>query len=172
MLEFNSTAWYPLCSTEDSIYSFLYQDGPEPNHFLSYTDKATGITLPLCGKPECTHDNMNCNAWVEDNAYGLRLYDGKLMWVDDKQVKRMDPDGTNRETVTDLNWKPGMDVNNYDYFINRGYVYTVGIARWVVKDGEAGYAFRVYAKALDGGESLTVLDLTKKGDGGNIDTNC
>lgn len=166
-VQHGSTDQRGVCATADTIYSYSDMNGK-----LMYTDKATGLTLPLCGKPECTHTDDTCNAYIGDDASGLRVYGGKLYWIEGGQtqaVMRMNLDGTARERVTGLN---RMDIQvggvriggDSTWTIHRGYVYVAGMLDTVV-NGEPRSAFTVYAKPLDGGEGFTVMSSLQDGSG-------
>ena len=166
-VQHGSTDIYALCRTADTIYSFSYAPVPRKgNPVLMYTDRATGITPPLCGRPECTHDNTACNAYMGSQASGLCVYDGKLYWLNDGlTLTRMDPDGTGRETVTTVDRQTvKMDMGgDATYVLHRGYVYAGGMKETVI-GSERKASFTVYAKPLDGGEDFTIL--SKAQDGG------
>ena len=165
-LEYGSSWDSAICSTEDTIFSFTCY-ASDTDHLLRYTDKATGLTLPLCGKPECTHDNINCNAWVGRQAYGFRLYDGKLMWVDEEAgmwyLMRMNRDGTEREKLTYLNLKGNQLGSNKEFFMHRGYIYFLWENMNLVENGEPAHGLYIYAQPIDGGESFAILDLVQVG---------
>lgn len=65
----------------------------------SHADLATGISGPLCSKPECTRTDRSCN------AYGLSMYDGRIYWVEyvygsrSYRIVSAAPDGTAQTTV-------------------------------------------------------------------------
>ncbi len=158
-VQHGSTQKEGLCVTEDTIY--FYWDG----HLL-FTDKGTGITLPLCGKPECTHTDRSCNAYIGGEVAGLRVYDGKLYWIEDGQnVMRMGLDGTAHESVTSLDPSLRTQISgDATWVIHRGYLYVAG-GNAVVTAGQTGCSFIVYAQPLDGGEGFTILDGTGPGGG-------
>lgn len=158
-IQHGSTEQRGLCVTEDTIY--FYWD----EHLL-FTDKDTGITLPLCGKPECTHTDNSCNAYIGGEAAGLRVYDGKLYWIEDGQnVMRMGLDGTAHERVTSLDPSLRTQISgDSTWVIHRGYVYLAG-ARDAVMDGERKSVFTVYAKPLDSGDGFTVMSAVRNGSG-------
>lgn len=165
-VQHGSTETYALCRTADTVYSFSYAPAPQRGvPVLMYTDRATGITLPLCGRPECTHDNESCNAYVGLQASGLCLYDGKLYWLSDGlTLTRMNPDGTGRETVTMVDRqivKMGMG-GDATYVLHRGYVYIGGMKETVI-GSERKSSFTVYAKSLDSGEDFTILSRVQDG---------
>ena len=58
---FSTIGNHVLCRTESTAFACT---GSLSKGTIKYLDKATGICLPLCGKPECLHDNDTCNAYV------------------------------------------------------------------------------------------------------------
>ena len=104
-----------ICQISESVYLFA------TNQFIYYYDEAAGQSGKLCGKPECTHASVSCNAYVGTGEETIQMYDGKLYFSEDYNVLyRMNPDGTDREQVMRLNVGDG----NADLRIHRGYVYT------------------------------------------------
>ncbi len=63
--------------TEDSIYFAFYYFWP----YLLCVDKATGICGPVCGKPECGHDDETCNAYLGDDVLYVGIYRDRIYWV-------------------------------------------------------------------------------------------
>lgn len=61
---------------------------------------------PLCGKPNCKHEDANCNAWY--HGLSLGYYDGSLYAVDTIarphkiEVVKMNLDGTDHRVVTEV----------------------------------------------------------------------
>ena len=52
----NSDGIYNIAAAEDGYYYVTNED------FLVYFDINTGDTVPVCAKPDCMHDNDECNA--------------------------------------------------------------------------------------------------------------
>ena len=94
-----------LCATEDTVYFIC---GDLADQQLRYMDKATGIGGPLCGKPECQHNDIDCNAYLNGWVCGLTIYDGRLYWVEDDSSLAKMPiysvalDGTGRRIVREM----------------------------------------------------------------------
>ena len=133
---------------------------------LYYADKATGISGPLCGRPECTHDNTDCNTYmgVPHFTWELTDYDGRLYWVgkDDGIIKRVYSaayDGTDHREIRKLDDDIlGHEWNNSYVLFHRGCLYWSYLYNEVV-DGEAKELARVIAFPLDGDqEGYVVLE--------------
>lgn len=91
-----------------------------------YYDTVSGVTGAVCGKADCAHDSMTCNAFLDlGNISGLQVYDGQLYWLQgsgySRILYRMDLDGNHREQVQVLDDISGLDPR---FAIHRGYVYT------------------------------------------------
>ena len=124
---------------------------------ITFFDSEKGISMPLCGKPECDHMSEYCNAYVGGGCYALSVYDGKLYWVSDLDaygtqatVMRCRLDGTERETVTVFDTHSnenaplfGAVTADRTMFIHRGYLYVCG----------AGVS-------SDGGSSVSVISVS------------
>ena len=85
--------------------------------FVYYCPRGESRFVPLCGKPNCTHNDPNCNAFVSLGS-PLELYDGMLyidVGPDEDALSfvKMKLDGTEHETVsTDLK---AYGLNGSDY---------------------------------------------------------
>lgn len=82
---------------------------------LMFLDRVSGKTVPLCNKPDCRHDNKNCNAYFGNIDVGvdgvdkeyLQYYDGSLYAVGCDQddyvtLYRISADGSEWEDCTRL----------------------------------------------------------------------
>lgn len=80
---------------------------------LLYVDADTRQETYLCATPNCTHDSESCNSYLplEEGRYGYQLFffNGYLYAAQCTPIEsqgpylmRMDPDGTNREIVLEL----------------------------------------------------------------------
>ena len=63
-----------ICESPEAYY---FQ--PTTSHFIWYCDKETGASGKLCGRPECTHEGKDCNAYSIAIS-GLNYYDQALYW--------------------------------------------------------------------------------------------
>lgn len=149
------------CATEDTLYFKL----TDQNHqYIGYVDLATGISGPLCGKPECLHNDEQCNAYMRmGHPGGWSIYDGKLYWIEldenwEPAVYCMNLDGTNRATVCpiDDSWFRRI-TGNPTFAFHRGYAIIAGKGE-MVADGVAGRGVLVYAVSLSTGEATAILE--------------
>ena len=72
---------------------------------IFFCPRGTAAFYPLCGKPNCSHSDENCNAWCgEGGSFGY--YDGALYAADANagsiRVVRMNLDGTDHEVVANV----------------------------------------------------------------------
>lgn len=167
-----------VCETEDTVYFVasdkIYNEALDysfSSSMLYYMDKATGISGPLCGRPECGHDNDSCNAYLSGTSpYGFANYNGRLYWIaDGKDYKyylySAAYDGTDRQTVRDLGG--GLGAADDESLLrapvimtafHRGYAYLTCNPGGIV-DGEEKYRNYITAVSLDpGGEDFVILD--------------
>lgn len=95
-----------MCETESGYY--LGYDA-----FVFYVDKKSKSAAILCNKPECSHRDDKCNAWI--NGYSLSAYNGKFYYnsadyVEEKGgyknmgdvLRSMELDGTKHDLVQSL----------------------------------------------------------------------
>lgn len=83
------------------------------NGYLYFVDKETMQSTILCGKPECSHQDQNCNAYL-GNISHITYYDGKLYYAAGQEqgipgvdegvwnLYTMNADGTRKTNVMTL----------------------------------------------------------------------
>lgn len=125
----------------------------EKADLVLYCDLDSGISGPLCGKPECTHDHPDCSAYIgyyseKDSIMpdGLFLYDGRLYYTVMHTVEKegeglylysMAADGSGHRTemkLGDFREDPFPNQNTKS-LMHRGYFFACGGAPYV-RDGE------------------------------------
>lgn len=73
--------------------------------FMMYADKSNSANwIYLCNKPNCRHNNEDCNAYIGDisDSAGVWIYKDHIYYYTWGQLCRMDMDGSNHEAVRDL----------------------------------------------------------------------
>lgn len=127
------------CKTEKGYY--LQNEG-----LLYFFDNELGRMIVVCGKPECPHNDVDCNAWI--NSKLLSYYDGKLYYENGDAIHNsydtlcsMSLDGTDHTDVqviqiSEPNWRVNcadpIFVNGIVYFMERDHsVYRVGLGQKV-----------------------------------------
>ncbi len=153
--QLGNSSSHSMCEAANGWYSCSTDSGCKD--MVLFTDKKTGASIPLCGKPECMHDSRSCNAYF-GRIERLQLYDGYLYVIADDSVFRVLPDGTKRESVTVLS-REASDAAETDSFyqIHRGYLYVCG-SKWAVENGKDVHYASVTAHALDGSEEFRLFE--------------
>ena len=101
--------WNPdihsIAKSEEGYYFLTYDvDGTT----LKYFDDTTQRTIAVCAKPDCTHDNSDCNAFFSMDYLSSPVYYYKgyiyMVRVNGGMAKvvRIQKDGSKREDVADL----------------------------------------------------------------------
>lgn len=89
------------------VYFLDITDGGDS--YIVYADDGSDTFIKLCGRPDCTHNTADCNAYVPSGCalsyYGGYLYvgSGDSSLSREAKLTRMDPDGANHVTLMDLN---------------------------------------------------------------------
>ena len=131
--------------------------------YLHYYDGASGVSGVLCADPACTHDSIDCGAYVGAGAT-VSCYDGKLYWVaeesytaGDYYLWRGDLSGRNREKVKPIGWEEIiLTYQPQQYVVHRERLYILGRTQ-VVSGTEAGYRVALLSTSLDSSEDFAVL---------------
>lgn len=101
-----ATAAPRLCAPAEEGMFLLKWDADNSNSdaFLHFCDFSSGETYPVCTKPNCTHSDYLCSAYLKDVSY---LYcDGSYIYYfsgNAGQLWRMNPDGTDRKMLFQSN---------------------------------------------------------------------
>lgn len=157
--------WNNMCATEDTAYFAYSSDikiGQMYHETICFLDKASGYVGPLCGKPECTHDNSGCNAYIGGWSYGLSVYDGRLYWLEKVMVGGISSaiystalDGTDRRLVRKLD-RELIQSGAVNGIFHRGWFYMAGEYQ-KVENGEPNSCVYMVAWPLDPEEEAVVL---------------
>lgn len=125
------------CKTEAGYYF-------DNEGFLYFLDGATGNVTVVCARPECSHNDDNCNAWV--NTHMLSYYQGKLYYVnsDEKSdsmytLYSVNLDGTDHAKIQrlQLEFVPWRTVIGYPILANGSLYFLEGDSQiYTVKLGE------------------------------------
>lgn len=131
------------------------------NDFILFSDDHSDSIIKLCGRPDCTHNNQDCNAYIKDGCQ-IAYYNGYLYAVTGNQSEeecklvRMDLSGGNRIEILDLlefAKENGGDFVVCEMVTNGTLLFsTYG---WVEQDGGefGGSWLEYYTYPLDGSES-------------------
>lgn len=116
-----------VCKTENGYY--LQNEG-----LVYFMDYATGQMIVACGKPECSHNDVDCNAWV--NSSFMSYYNGKLYYCNSDTISdgvetlwSMNLDGTNHTKIQSLQIEKNTSMTSIKYIyqpiISNGYIYYI-----------------------------------------------
>ena len=107
---------------QESPVTIITEDGESRNissEFLYFSQHGSNTMIRLCGRPDCDHNNLECNAAFyeigctvssyEDHIYVVGMLPGTFTLFN---VYRLDPDGSNREKILD-----GLSMNTKGYQI-------------------------------------------------------
>lgn len=116
------------------------------NGWMLYCDHGSDEIIKLCGRPDCTHTDENCNAYFEKGV-NVCLEDGKLyVTINYTDLVQVDLDGTNRVTVLKAADFSETGSNTIESPHIWSGIYNVGMGR-LNEDGE--YILDVYYAPLD-----------------------
>lgn len=125
--------------TDNGVY-FLASGLPAENDgsltlcsYLFYADHGSDSMIKLCSRPDCTHDNLDCNAAFPESVGGITYYNGYLYittFTPGEELMilyRMKPDGSDRIAVLDCSSVNNGQYNGYNppFFMNG--VWMVGL---------------------------------------------
>lgn len=128
---------------------------------IDFIDRKTGKQVPLCAKPDCTHEGESCNAYFLSPLV-IQKYDGMLYVVavgsedGTRSLYRLSMDGSEREELKKLYATDDDDTEGcaLSFLIHRGYGYMV--ANWIQKDRRERTQV-MYRIPLDGGDEKEII---------------
>ncbi len=127
---------------------------PASTSWIYYWDKESGVSGKLCGRPECEHEGVGCNAHTNGMNAGLQVYEEHVYFmIDNGVLMRMKLDGTEREIVRPV--KKLIGANGY-WIIHRDKVYTT-VMEQQVEEGERYDELYIYQYDLEGNEEGKLL---------------
>ena len=103
----------PVAAAENGYY-YIYQrniqDGVYMKNLIAYMDGQTKSTTILCNKPECRHEDENCDAALGDeyNSQSIYYYKGYIYVIKNDEsdgnsyLVQIKPDGSERKTLFEL----------------------------------------------------------------------
>ena len=155
MLATNNTAFY-----YDGILYWL-KDTETISHKLYCIDVSTGEAMPLCGKPECSHDSVSCNAYIDSDGRGLVVYGEKLYWISNFSPAMYlwcsDLDGGNRQKVMELDKETENLTSDSKFMgIYDGKLFRCGCGS-LVNEGNPIKSMLLYSQPLQSGSEPTRL---------------
>lgn len=130
--------------TENGIYTTMSISDMEKDlsgSLLMFYDYETGRTVPVCGKPDCSHEEVDCNAYFSEPEYMftyLYFYEDHLFVRKEENgyliMEQISLDGAEREkscqlyrTMVDTRIEDDGTIYSSSYYpiviIHRGYAY-------------------------------------------------
>ena len=99
------------------------------NYKVYFSEKENPAFYLLCNKPDCRHNDSNCNAYAESalGYWNEHLY-GAVLLEGDPRIFRMNLDGTEHTKVADLEQPvnpAGTAGGFYFFYIHNGYMYYI-----------------------------------------------
>ena len=162
---FSARSTARLCEIGDTVYYLIMG---QSGKLVYYYDKVSGVSGPLCGKPECRHTDTSCNAYV-GTAVAIGSYGGMIYYYDYEYltghvIRRMAADGTGHETlrVMEMDTFPGSGSDRIIQF-HRGYMYYATESKTIV-DGQERLGLYIVAVPFDQDEDITVILDEETGD--------
>ena len=165
--------WNPenhaIAKGNGGYYYMSYKDGVRR---IMFFDEASGDSVPLCAKPECTHEDNNCNAYIggikymtpdsylletiyyyEEYIYMIKYQAGMGVLV------RISSDGSERKEIGEL--LPNSNASTLKLVFNGDYVYAFDDAGHAGQTTEADEVIKKIS--LKDGKSETVFTYTGVG---------
>ena len=112
---------FPRLAAEELVQNGQYLFGTGvfgQNLVLQYYDLSCKTAEVACSKPDCAHDNEECNAYFFRDTGSLSFYHDHLYWLghegqglekrDTLAIRRMDPFAGTRESVRSVDWNMTM----------------------------------------------------------------
>lgn len=142
---------YPFVAESDNGYYFWERMSQEQFYpRLMFLDRESGRVVPLCSRPDCTHEDMECNAYFRENGYNgggvnkqyLQYYEGNLYAVglsEDAYVSlfRIKADGSGEWEISAKLYRTDYAATGHwrtpDVLIHDSYVYFVDALQKVQK---------------------------------------
>lgn len=107
---------------EGCYYGMKKPVGSDIGAFIYFCPRGGNAFYPLCSKPNCKHQDKDCNAYYNGSCFGY--FDGALYAVNDGMGKldviKMNLDGTDHQVVASLKLR---QMGGYEYAFHHGRLY-------------------------------------------------
>ena len=134
-----------------------YCMNPLRDYLIRFAEPGSHDFHILCNKPECKHEDTNCNAYMD---IALGYYNGHLYGVQDNNQEftliQMDMDATNHQEIVDLpkQFEPnGTSHLGGSYFFDNGFLIYVAMP----PQADPDYALPVYKIQLETGATTRLF---------------
>ena len=139
---------FPRLAVEELVQAgqYLFGTGAFSNKLILLCYDLSGNTAEVaCGKPDCAHDNEECNAYFFRDTRSLSFYHDHLYWLGHEgqgpekmntlAIRRMDPFTGTRETVRSVDWNMTMiEYSPQRMRVHRGTAYLECEKQMIVED--------------------------------------
>lgn len=117
-----SFAWDFVETPDGYYYVFQKSSGNGSFDMLYFCPRGGDSFRPLCGKPNCKHEDRDCNAFIGCSIFGY--YNGALYTVDwnRMEVIKMNLDGTDHQAVATIDDAKYRDCS-YQGIFHHGYLF-------------------------------------------------
>lgn len=112
---------------ETEQYYFYY--GPMNDHMVYISQKEDPHFYPLCAKPDCAHNDENCNAWC---GSAMGYWEGRLYGVTSStegfDIIQIDMNGTNHQKIGEVEIPLNQDGSrggSFSFQFHNGYLYYI-----------------------------------------------
>lgn len=133
-LEFNNDTNFMLSKMTfiGDTAIFITPSAKEQPSLMMYYDKGLDSVFPLCGKPECIHNNKDCDAYCGyDEVLTVQYYDGKIYTVTSAlDIVCMETDGTKHRKLRNIAG-PEFPLSNAMWYFHCGYLFVQGEYNYV-----------------------------------------
>lgn len=146
-----------LTESDSTIYKLVIDR-------IYYYDKASGISGPLCGKPDCNHTDNDCDAYIS-TGFAIEYYNQSLYFIAydhtvfpaELWLWKADSNGQNREKIKQLDLK-GLIIPNQPqtYFIHKGQLFLFCLTD-IVENGVPMMRAAILSSPLDDSQEFTTL---------------
>lgn len=153
----NTNDVYRVAAAENGYYYITDEN------MLVYFDMDGKEAVPVCARPECTHDSTDCDACLNNCViYNIYYYNGNLYYmpIENGMAKlcRMDSSGSSRQILGDL--LPCENSSSIHLGFLGDYVYAYDSGSHLGKDTE--YTEQIIELSLKNGSRNVIYEVTGK----------
>lgn len=155
----NTDGAYDVAAAENGYYYVTMEN------MIVYFDIESKDVIPVCAKPDCTHDSFSCNAYLGQSYVidSIYYYNGYIYYmpVESGMAKlcRIDPSGVTREIVGEL--LPSTGTNAIHLTFQGDYAYAYNFTSHISSEEE--FTEELVELSLKDGTRKVVYEVTGKG---------
>jgi len=155
----SSNRSHSIAAAEDGYYYIT-------SSYMMYLDADSLESIPLCGKADCAHDTIECNAYIGDEIYVLEniyYYDGYVYYMPIENgiatLTRIDKSGAVRQKIGEL--MPSNGSNSILLTFNGLYAYATDFVSHIQSTEE--YTEKIVRISLEDGSTDIAYETTGTG---------